>query len=153
MTQAAMELGYVMTLKVSVGAPLVVGTMPTGIRRMTPILGGTFAGDGLEGKVLPGGADWQLVRPDGVIELEARYALETADGVKIQVLDRGFRHAPKEIADRMARGEPVDPSSYYSRSFTVFEVEEGPYGWMNRTVFVGRSQRLADHVQIDIYKV
>src|SRR6185503_7853380 len=84
-----------------------LGDTPHGRRRIIPITGGGFRGERLSGRVLPGGADWQLIRPDGVAQLEARYTLETADGVLIYVRNDGYRHGPAEVMRQLAAGTPV----------------------------------------------
>jgi hypothetical protein len=101
-------------------------------------MGGTFQGPKIQGIVVPGGADWQLVRPDGDTELSARYTLETDDGVLIQVINRALIHIPDEVKAKMAAGEPVDKSMYYVRSVLDFEAPLGsPYEWLNHAVFLG----------------
>ena len=86
-----------------------LGAGPLGRRRIIAITGGRFVGERLSGRVLPGGADWQVIRADGVAELDARYTLETGDGALIYVRNRGFRHGPAEVLKRLAAGENVDP--------------------------------------------
>jgi hypothetical protein len=71
---------------------------------------GSFAGERLSGRVLPGGADWQVIRADGVADLDARYALETTDGALIYVRNRGYRHGPPEVLRALAEGREVDPT-------------------------------------------
>ena len=78
-----------------VGPPLDVGPVPGGRRRIIPILSGTFEGSGMKGRVLPGGADWQIVRADGLGELDTRYTLETDDGKLIYVQNAGH---PSRVA-------------------------------------------------------
>src|SRR5690349_5200932 len=85
---------------VELAAPLEVGTTPLGARRVIPIIGGHFAGEGFSGEILPGGADWQLVRQDGVALLDARYTLRTTDGALVYVSNRGLRHGPREVLAR-----------------------------------------------------
>jgi hypothetical protein len=122
--------------------PIVIGPSSHGFRRVIPIIGGTFEGPRLRGRVLPTGADLQVVRPDGVLELEARYALETDDGVPIVVVNRGLRHGPLEVIERLARGDVVDPSEYYFRTSAQFEAPLGsPYYWLNRAIFIGQARR------------
>ena len=84
---------------------------------MVPITGGTFEGPRLKGKVLPG-ADWQIVRPDGVLELEARYALETDDGALISMVNRCLRRASPEV---MARLKPLkdDPAALRAEGIAI----------------------------------
>ena len=129
------------------------GATPMGRRRIIPITGGTFSGARLSGKVLPGGADWQVIRPDGVAYLDARYTIETADGALVYVRNRGYRHGPPAVIERLARGEAVDPALYYMRTTPWFETGEPRYAWLNRIVCVGSGARLAAAVQIDFYAV
>ena len=96
---------FVFEAHVSVAAPLVVGQATVGLRRVIPITGGTVTGPRLKGRVVPGGADWQFVRADGVLELEAKYTLESDDGVLIMVTNRGMRHGPAAVIEKMARGD------------------------------------------------
>src|SRR6185437_17009827 len=73
-TSPALE--FVFRLDVTVAAPLELGPTHLGRRRVIPITGGTITGPRLKGRVLPGGADWQVIRADGTAELDARYTLE-----------------------------------------------------------------------------
>ncbi len=100
-----------------------------GLRRIVLITGGTFKGPNIEGTIIPGGADWQLVRPDGVTELDARYVLKTNDGVMI--------YANNHI---LARPQPIesDPKGQYCRCMLNFEAPIGSkYEWLNQFVFLG----------------
>src|SRR5690606_16186030 len=134
----AAETEFAFEAHVTVQTPLVIGEGSYGLRRVVPITGGTFEGPRLRGRVVPGGADWQLVRPDGVLSIEAIYTLETDDGVLIMVTNRGMRHGPPEVIDRLARGERVDPSEYYFRTVAEFEAPVGSrYEWLNQSIFVG----------------
>jgi len=130
-----------------------LGDTPMGRRRIIPITGGTCSGARLSGKVLPGGADWQVIRPDGVAHLDARYSIETADGALVYVRNRGYRHGPPEVMARLARGEAVDPALYYMRTTPWFETGDARYAWLNRIVCVGSGMRLASAVRIDFYAV
>jgi hypothetical protein len=127
--------------------------MPHGRRRIVPILGGTVRGPRLQAEVLPGGADWQVVRSDGVVELVARYSILTGDGVEIAVVNRGLRRASPDTMARMARGEAVDPALVYCRTTPRFEAPAGPYGWLNASVFVASAERLPDKVRIAVFEV
>jgi hypothetical protein len=130
-----------------------VGGTPYGERRIIPILGGSFAGPRLSGKVLAGGADWQIVRTDDTADLEARYTLETDDGALIYVLNRGIRSASREVMERLARGEKVHPGEYYFRTRPVFETGAPKYQWLHRIVAVATGERLPDEVIITVYEV
>src|SRR5262245_63985130 len=120
-------LSHVCDLDVSVGPIRELGTMPRGRRRVVPILGGRVEGPRLSGEVLPGGADWQVGRADGILELVARYAIRTPSGVEIAVTNRGLRRAPPDVMALLARGEPVDPAPVYFRNMPSFESPDGDY--------------------------
>ena len=130
-----------------------LGDTPRGRRRIIPITGGSFAGERLSGRVLPGGADWQVIRGDGVAELEARYTLETSDGALIYVRNDGYRHGPPEVLRRIAAGEAVDPTLYYMRATPRFETSDERYAWLNRTVCVATGARRPASVELDFYEV
>src|SRR5262245_63364405 len=102
--------------RVKVDRPMVVGESSHGVRRIVPILGGPLQGPALKGQVLAGGADWQFVRPDGAWELEARYTVQTEDGVLIMVVNRGVRYGSPEVMAKLAKGEKVDAAQVYCRT-------------------------------------
>ena len=130
-----------------------LGQTPLGRRRIIGITGGKFSGPRLSGRILPGGADWQVIRSDGVAYLDARYTLETSDGVLIYVRNKGYRHGPKEVIERMARGEEVDPALYYMRATPWFETSAPAYDWLNRAICVATGARRAAAVELDFYEV
>ena len=148
-----MNLAPLYGASITLGPAREMGDGPLGRRRIIEITGGEFSGPRLSGKVLPGGADWQLIRADGVAYLDTRYALETRDGALIYVQNRGYRHGPDEVIARLARGAPVDPSSYYFRTSPWFETAAPQYAWLNRTIFVGSGARLPDCVKLDVFEV
>jgi len=124
---------------------LQLGRSPFGDRRMVPITGGRFEGPGLRGKVMPGGADRQLVRADGAVNLDAIYELETDDGVVISVRNRVLTRQPKE---------PPNAPRY---AFSTIDIvaPDGKYAWLNDWVYVGtlHSLRPRPNVLIRVYKV
>ena len=139
---------------VALGETVVIGKSARGLRRLVPIVGGTFEGPRLRGKVLASGADLQLVRADGVLEVEARYAIETDDSVAIVVVNRGIFRAPPEISTRLRRGEAVAPSEYYFRTCAQFEAPLGsPYEWLNTSLFVSRVVPDKGMVHVHFYEL
>jgi len=147
------EVEPLMNVKVLLEPVRDLGDTPLGRRRIIGITGGSFSGARLSGRVLPGGADWQLIRADGVASLDARYTLETADGALIYVNNRGYRHGPKEVLERLARGEDVDPALYYMRTTPWFETAAPAYAWLNRIVCAGTGARRADRVELEFFEV
>lgn len=145
---------FVFEARVSVDKPIVVGDGPHGLRRVVPITGGTVDGPKLKGTVVPGGADWQFVRPDGTLQLEAKYTLQSEDGVPIMITNRGVRRGPKEVIERLSRGEAVDASQYYFRTSAEFEAPVGSkYAWLNNSVFVGVAERQANAAIVRFFEV
>ena len=135
---------FVFEVRAEVAEPRVIGPSSHGLRRVVPILGGTVSGPRFSGRVVPGGADWQYVRPDGVLSAEARYALEADDGTLVMVTNRGLRHGPAEVIERIARGEEVASTEYYFRTVAEIEAPLGsPYDWMNKALFIGIAERKA----------
>jgi hypothetical protein len=142
-----------MTVNVTLEPIRDLGDTPLGRRRIIGITGGTFSGPRLSGRILPGGADWQVIRTDGVAYLDARYTLETADGALIYVNNKGYRHGPKDVIERLARGEDVDPALYYMRATPWFETSAPAYAWLNRAICVCTGARRALGVELDVYEV
>jgi hypothetical protein len=150
-----MEPGFDLVGQVdaTVGAPIVVGRGPTGERRVVPVLGGRITGPRLNGDILPGGADFQLIRDDGVAEIEARYTLRLDDGALVQVVNRGIRHAAPEDMARLLRGETVPPERVYFRTAPAFETAAPAHAWLHRSLFVGFGERMPDRVRVRIFAV
>ena len=138
---------------VAVAPPRSLGSTFGGERRIVDIVGGEVSGARLSGRVLPGGADWQIVRDDGVAVLEARYTIEADDGALIYVQNFGYRHGPAEVLARVARGEAVDPASYYFRAAPRFETSAATHDWLNRTIVLCSALRTPDRVLLDFYSV
>ncbi len=130
-----------------------LGAGPLGRRRIIAITGGRFFGERLSGRVLPGGADWQVIRADGVAELDARYTLETADGALVYVRNRGYRHGPAEVLKRLGAGENIDPARYYMRTTPLFETGDERYAWLNRIVCVASGARRPAAVELEVFEV
>jgi hypothetical protein len=151
--QQAPSLEFFCELTVKLDPALVVGETPHGTRRIIPIIGGTVQGPTLKGEIIRGGADWQIVRKDGVAELEAHYQFKTDDGVIIYIKNIGMRVATPEVAARIAKGEKVDPSQYYFRAIPKFEAPAGKYEKINNAIYVCTGERLPDAVLIKVYKV
>ena len=148
-----MTLQPLLRAEITLAPPQELGETPHGRRRVVPITGGSFRGEKLAGRVLPGGADWQLIRADGVAELDARYTLEASDGALIYVHNFGYRHGPPEILKRLADGQPVEPSLYYMRTPPRFETAAERYQWLNRTICVATGARRAAAVELEVFEV
>jgi Protein of unknown function (DUF3237) len=152
-TLAPPRLTLAMELRVKVGPPLEVGNVPQGRRRIIPIEGGTFEGPMLRGTVMPGGADWQIVRADGLAELDTRYTLRTDAGDIIYIQNAGIRHAPPEIVKKLLAGQDVDPALVYFRTVPTFETAAPHLQWLTRAIFIGSGERHPSDVVVRVWKV
>ncbi|MFK7755065.1 MAG: DUF3237 domain-containing protein [Sedimentitalea sp.] len=148
-----MDLKPLFDFVAEVATPQVAPDGPYGTRRFIPITGGRFEGARLRGRMLPGGADCQLIRPDGVAELDVRATFETDDGVMFLMKGLGLRHGPEEVIKRIAAGEAVPPDQYYFRETMIFEAPAGRYDWLNRIIAVATGERRADTVHISAYEL
>lgn len=128
------------------------GATPYGGRRVIEILGGRVEGR-LNGKIMTGGADWQIIRTDGVADVQARYVIESDSGSRVLVTSNGLRHGPAEVLAAIARGEAVDPASYYFRTVLRFETADPALDWLNRIIALARGVRERLAVKLDVYEV
>jgi Protein of unknown function (DUF3237) len=150
---AVPRLELVARLDVRVGPPSEVARSDGGLRRLVPVVGGRVSGPGFAGEVLPGGSDVQLVRPDGVAEIDARYVLELDGGARVLVHDSGVRHAPADVAAAITRGEAVDSAAVYFRTRVRFETDAAEHAWLTRDLFVGSGARVAGGISLAVHRV
>lgn len=141
-------------LDAALGEPIDLGITPQGHRRVVPIVGGRLHGPRVGGDILPGGADWQIVHPDGWVSVEARYTVVSDAGTAISIISRGIRHGSPAVMARLLAGEAVDPMAYRFRTAVRFETEEtSDVGWLNHVLAVASASRDPAAVRIDIYEV
>ena len=143
----------IFTIRCELEGIMSLGQTPLGERRIINILGGPVTGPRLSGRVLPGGADWQIIRADGAADIQARYTIETDAGARILVSSDGLRHGPPEVMARLARGENIDPALYYFRTAMRFETADPAVDWMNRILAIAHGQREARAVKLDVYEI
>ena len=146
----AIELRELIAIQVAVRPVVDLG----GGRRFVRFAGGTFTGrDGLHGVVPEGGVDWQRARPDGVLEIDAHYALRTERGEMIEVRSTGLRKASESVTERIARGETVAPDEYYFRTHIRLATTAARMAWLNDILAVSTGQRERDVVHIHVHEV
>lgn len=143
-------LTHATDLVVELARPHEMGACPAGTRRIIPIIGGTASGPLLSGRILPIGADWQTVLAGGIADLDARYAIETADGAVVEVISQGIRHASPEVHARIANGEQIDPREYYMRSAIRLESGSAAYSWVNRSLFLAQGGKVGNTVRLAV---
>ena len=144
---------YAFTIAVRIAEVTTAGDIGHGVRRIIPIVGGEVTGEKVNGKVLPFGADFQIIRPNELIDLEARYAFETDDGAVVYLENKGIRFGPVELLQKLKRGEAVDPKLIYFRTVPKFETGSEKYRWLMEHIFVASAARHADRVVIDVHMV
>lgn len=150
---AQLQLQFFADLSVRVDKPQEVGVTARGRRRLIPILGGQAQGDGWRARVLPGGADFQLLVSETLAELDARYCLETDAGELVYVRNRAIRSGPPELMARLVRGEPVDPAQIYFRCNPSFETASQSLRWITERMFVGTGARHPDQVVMRFWQL
>lgn len=150
---AAPKLTFAFELRAQVAAPTEIGPVAHGRRRIVAILGGTVRGPQLNAKVLPGGADWQMIQPDGFSELDTRYTLETDKGQLVYVQNAGIRHAEPDVMQKLLAGETVDPKLVYFRTVPKFETSAPELQWLARSIFVGIGERFPSEVVVRFYRL
>jgi hypothetical protein len=131
---------------------LVIGQTPNAFRRIGLVQGGSFEGERLSGEVVSGN-DWQAVRTDSCIKLDVRLVLKTTEGALIVMTYQCLRAGPPSVIEKLDKGEPVDPASYYFRMSPMFETSAPKYDWMNRIIAVGVGHRLPDGPLYSIFEV
>jgi len=153
-TLPAPTLEPVCDLAVTISAPVEVGQTPSGLRRMIPITGGTVTGPRLQGHIVPGGADFQLILNDGIqAHLDARYVMELNDGTRVFVQNKALRVASLENSQRIMRGEKVNPDEVYFRCQPQLEATAPQWAWLNESQFIGTGRRAPDGVFLSFYRV
>lgn len=139
--QKAPEVEFAFEIKAICDPSFTVGQTQHGQRVVVPIIGGTFEGPGIKGKVLPGGADYQLVdREHGRTELEAIYCIQTDDGVNIHVRNVGI--------------SVFNQDGFYFRTVPKFEAPaDSKYNWLNDTIFICVPEGHPDYISLQMWKV
>jgi len=149
----APTLTFIARIEVDVAAPIDLGGGDGLHRRIVPILGGRVSGPELNGTVLPGGADFQVLRSASVTELEARYAIETDDGDRVYVENFGLRSGSVEDIAKLIAGEPVDPSRIYFHSSPRMSAAGSRWSWLGERILVARGERKPDTVCLEVFVV
>ena len=148
------SLEHICDLAVTIAPPVEVGVTVAGLRRMIPITGGVVKGPRLNGKVLAGGADFQLILGGGTqAHLDARYVIELDDGTRVFVQNTALRVASLENSQRIMRGEPVNTDEIYFRCQPKLEAASEKWAWLSESQFIGSGRRAPDGVFLSFYRV
>ncbi|WP_155389208.1 DUF3237 domain-containing protein [Catellatospora paridis] len=152
MTAPTPALEHAFDVEVQLGPLEDHGVTRAGHRRVVPIVGGRVRGL-FDAEILPGGADWQLVRADGAIEIDTRYSARTAVGEHVYLRTFGVRSGPPEVLGALLHDDPVDPSEYYFRIGVRLETSAPRLALLEQSVFVASAIREADRVRYTAYRV
>jgi hypothetical protein len=147
------RLTFAFELRARVGNPIEVGQVTHGRRRIVPIEGGTIKGPLLNGTVTSGGADWQVIQPDGFTELDTRYTIQTDKGELVYVQNPGIRTAAPDVMQKLLAGQAVDPKLVYFRTQPKFETAAAGLQWLAKSLFVGVGERYPSEVVIRFFKI
>ena len=145
------HLSFFARIEVDVDTPLDLGRVAGHHRRIVSILGGTVRGPEVDGRVLNGGADFQVLNDDGSQDLDARYGIELSDGTRLYVENHAIRSGSPDVMARLSRGELVDPSEVYFRSSPRIYAPKGRWAWLNTRAFVASGERAPAQVRLDLF--
>jgi hypothetical protein len=148
------KLRHVYRLDADLDVAVDLGDTPQGHRRIVALTGGRVDGPDFNAELLAtGGADWQILRPDGSSLADIRYTLRTDRGALLYVRSHGIRHGRPEVLARLAAGEDVDPSEYTFRTTVSIETSAHELAWLNDGVFIAVGARRPTGVSYDVYLV
>lgn len=142
-----------MTLTVDFAGMTIIGQTPAGLRRIAPVSGGTFTGERLNGKVLPGGNDWVISREDGVMVIDVRLTLQIDDGALIYLTYQGRLLASADAMARFRKGGLLKPEEYSLAMVAKFECGDERYAWLNNVIAVGTGEQTATGPVYSIFEV
>lgn len=148
-----LETEFVMRIHAECAPTLAGGPGALGSRRHIQITGGLVEGPEIQGRILPGGSDWALTRPDGSAIVDAHYSILIDGAIPVYVHNRGLRVSTPEVSERLLRGDAVEPNEYYFRSTPVFDAPLGRLEFLNDHVFAARCERRANTTIIDVFKI
>ena len=151
--QVEIQTEFLFEINLDVPSSVYLGKTPVGKRYIAGVTGGSFEGPKLRGRALAGGADWAIIRPDHVLQLDVRLTLETDDGALIYMTYRGARHGSKDVMMRLAAGETVEPSEYYFRTAPFFETGSENYAWLNGIVSAAIGQDTPGGVIYRVFQI
>lgn len=142
-----------LSLTVDFAAMRMIGQTPAGLRRIAPVTGGSFAGERLKGTVLPGGADWVINRPDGVMVIDVRLTLEADDKALIYLTYQGRFLAEPEAMQRFAKGALLAPEDYSLAVTARMESGAPAYQWLNNAIIVGTGEQTPSGPDYSLFTV
>lgn len=151
--QPTLQSRYLATMRISLEGSIEIGDTPAGWRRMDILKGGTIDGPAINGSILAGGSDIVSRFSNRTLAPDIRFVIRTDDQADILVTYRGLRHCSKDVEDRVAAGEVVDPADFYLRTTPTFLTAAPSYDWLNHIVAVGLGRREQMMVIYDLFEI
>ena len=147
------KLEYLMTYRAELRPPVDVGAGPAGVRQIFDVTGGHFEGPRLKGELLPSGADWLLMGPDGVGRLDVRGTFKTDDGAHVYVQYSGILVMNEKVQQALAEGRETQygDSDFFTQP--RFETGDERYAWLNSIVAIGEGRLIPSAVEYRVYQV
>lgn len=143
---------HLFDLTLRLGALVSLGPLAVGERRVAGIDGGALEGPQLRGELLSG-SDTQLLRADGVLEIDAAYVVRLEHGELLRIVNQGYRHGPAEVMARLASGVAVAPDEYFFRTVMRFETSAPALAWLNGAIAVAQAERQGGSVVLHAWQV
>jgi len=149
------EIKHLFTYTIDVDANMYIQQIHDGMGRVTGVItGGTVYGDRIHGKILPVGADWSRVLPNGIVEVDCRAMIETHDGAHINMMyDGRIDLGTKEAAVEYMKGN--FPPIMGTQPHPVLDTDDPRYEWVNHVSCfgIGRVDFTTDPIviQYDVY--
>jgi hypothetical protein len=150
----ALDPAFLFNIHIDLAAPRDIGSIPElGIRHLYYFEGGTFTGPDIQGKVVPGGENWFLVRNNCVCDLYIQGQLRTADGALITFAGHGYSRTTSAIRQDLLAGAEINAADYAFRGVPFFETTDPRYGWLNEVVTVAVYHFEPDQVTLSVYAI
>jgi len=147
------KLEYLMTYSADLAAPVEIGAVPSGTRRIYDVTGGRFEGPRLEGKILAGGGDWLLIGNDGIARLDVRGTFETHDGARVYVQYHGVLVINELTTRALVEGRETQYGDTTFMTQPRFETGDPRYAWLNFTVAVAEGRVIPNGVEYRVFEV
>lgn len=135
-----LESEFLYKITLSLDKPIDTGKSPFGTRIAYPIVGGTFEGPKMKGKVKPVGEDWLMKVDETTNKLDVRLVLETEDGQLIACTYPGIVHNNE------------DKTSYW-RITPTFQTSSKKYEWLNYVLAVGKGNFENGSVTYEVFAI
>ena len=148
-----MQLVPLLTFRNTLSAVQSIGETPFG-HRITYIIGeGSFEGERLRGRILPGGGDWLNRGSGGLARLDVRKTFKTDDEALIHVSYTGLYKFSDGVTARLAAGQDCQFGDTLFLAQIQFETSHTRYAWLNETLAIGEGRETQAGVEYRVCAV